>query len=166
MMIIPNCGITNTDAVVTKECIMSKDSDGYKKTKQYHTGIDIEADAIYSLYDGIIVMIGSDGRGSTVIIRTGSSFCVSYSNILNTASIALGEDIHSGDTIGTVKKYVHVEYLTHTESNWPVRIGQDTWYKTNTDGLFTVLDNATSNLTKQDMFSYVDVVEIPDGIMD
>lgn len=165
-MIIPNCGITKTDARVIEECVMSKDSDTYKKTKQYHTGIDLEADAVYSLYDGIIVMIGSDPRGYTVIIRTGSTFCISYSSMKELASIELGSDIHSGDEIGEVKNQVHVEYLTRGESKWPVRIGQDTWYKTNTDGLFTVLDNATSNITKQDMFSYVDVVEIPDGIMD
>lgn len=165
-MIIPNCGITKTDARVVKECVMSKDSDTYKKTKQYHTGIDLEADAVYSLYDGIIVMIGSDSRGYTVIVRTGSTFCISYSSMKELASIELGSDIHSGDKIGVVKNQVHVEYLTRGESKWPVRIGQDTWYKTDTGDMFTVLDDVETGINRNDLFSYVDIVEIPDGLMD
>lgn len=130
MGVISNCEITKQDSEILKECVMSSDNKLYSEYKGYHTGIDLSATKVYSLFDGLVVWIGNVTKGHSVIIRTGESFCMSYMYILSLPSnIQKGRAVSKGQYLGDVYKYVHVEKLGQTKSKWPVRLGVETWYK-------------------------------------
>lgn len=163
-MVIPNCGITGQDSKVLKDCVMSKNSVFYTIYKGYHTGVDLEATQVYSLYDGVVVKIGKNNLGCSVIVQTGSSFCISYGN-LKDVSLREGQSISSGDVLGSVDKKVHVEYYTTKQSSWPVRVGTRTWYKNDTSEiLYTKKTEMTSS-----QFSSLNIHEMsdyPGGVTD
>lgn len=127
-MIILNCGITMQDSEVLKPCVMDKNSDEFKRTGEFHTGLDIVAENTNSVYRGRVVYIGNEDSGRTVVIQTGSSFCVCYKR-LKTVNVTLNDLIEERCFIGIADKYVHVEVYLKDKSDWPVRIGYETWYK-------------------------------------
>ena len=145
-MVISNCEITKQDSKILKYEVLDDSSDEFKATKEFHTGVDLSGEKIYSAYDGTVVSVGSDESGQSVIVQTGSSFCVCYKRLISVA-VRGGQDISKGTFIGKVEKYVHVEVLKHSENVWPVRIGAQTWYKSSVDSL---LENKLSapNLNK------------------
>lgn len=160
-MIIQNCKITGADSKVIKDCVMSKDSELYRLYRGYHTGIDLSGSSVFSMYDGVVVQIGNSTKGRSVIVRTGSSFCVVYSNLSEVSDIQAGQDITSGYRIGSVKSHVHVEYLTLSESIWPVRIGRTTWYKNDVSCLIYG-SPLVSNVENSRLFSSLNINEMSD----
>ena len=146
-MVISNCAITLSDAEVIRPCVMSKDSSIFKKTKQYHTGLDIVAENLVAAYRGRIVYIGNETSGRTVVLQTGSSFCVCYKH-LKTVTVNLNDLLEKYYVVGIADKYVHVEVYTKDKSIWPVRIGNDTWYKQDANLLFN------GGLDRLDMYAY------------
>lgn len=130
-MIITNCGITKYNAEVVRQCVMDDSNPLYKEYGGYNPGINLSAEKIYNLFDGTIVRINNVAKGKIIIVNTSDKFCISYmylSDVPNTLSE--GDTIVNGTYLGDVYKYVHVEYLTNTQSKWPVRIGSRTFYKT------------------------------------
>lgn len=134
-MVISNCEITKQDSQVLKPCVMSTNDEEYKVTGQFHTGIDLSGNDIYSVYSGTVVYTGEDESGKCVVVQTGSSFCITYKH-LDTVDVRMGQNINGGGRLGACLKYVHVELLQKTNSFWPVRIGSDTWYKQNPEPIF------------------------------
>lgn len=127
-MVIHECGVTQEDATVLKDYNVYANDPAYKRIHQYCPGLDLSGTVAYTIYPGMVVYIGEDDFGKTVIVQTGSEFCVSFghlSDVLVSQNSVLGT-IYS---VGTCDKYLHLELLTKTESKWPVRIGSDMWYK-------------------------------------
>ena len=71
-----------------------------------HLGIDIKANkttVVKSSSDGIIKSIKNDPRyGLTVIIEHNNGYASIYSNLLTAEFVTVGENVKSGQTIGTV----------------------------------------------------------------
>lgn len=145
-MIILNCGITLEDSELLKDCVMDENSEAFKRTKQYHTGLDIKANNVFAVYRGRVVYIGEEDSGRTVVIQTGSSFCVCYKRLLS-VNVTLNDLLEPTYFIGIVDKYVHVEVYSKIRSKWAVRVGSETWYKADANllingGLQTYADYA------------------------
>ena len=94
-----------------------------------HTGIDIEADfatVVKATADGTVKSIKNDPRyGITVIIEHTNGYETRYSNLLTAEFVTVGENVTSGQTIGTVgstasfevldKSHLHFEMLKDNE---------------------------------------------------
>lgn len=159
-MVISNCEITKQDSKVLKDCVMTNTSSLYKEYGSYHTGMDIAGDNVYSMYDGTVVSAGRSGSKYSVIIQTGSSVCMCYKNLTSKPSVNLGDNVSSGDLIGHVNGYVHVEALTKQKSLWAVRVGTNTWYKYDVSA---VIYGGISQLEDSDQaiqFSSLDIAEL------
>lgn len=80
-----------------------------------HLGIDIKADKttiVKSSTDGKIKSIKNDPRyGLTVVIEHANGFSSVYSNLLTAEFVVVGEDVKSGQTIGTVGNSATFEIL-------------------------------------------------------
>lgn len=146
-MIISNCGITLSDAEVLKPCVMSKTDPNYKKLGGFHTGLDIKAENIFTIYQGRIVYVGKESSGYVVFIQTGDSFCIGYKHLLG-VSVNLNDLLEPTYTVGYADKYVHVEVYTREKSIFPVRVGNDTFYKQDANLLFN------GGLNTDDMYAY------------
>lgn len=162
-MVIPNCGITHQDSEVLKQCVMSDKDPLFKIYGEYHTGVDLSARNIFSLYDGTVVSIGDSSKGHSVIIQTGMSFCISYRWLTITSSISAGETVCAGQEIGRVDKYIHVEVLTKSQSKWPVRIGRVQWYKTDPMNVIQGNTYIESEAGAQ-YYSEMNIIEIPEYV--
>lgn len=158
MRVIPNCGITDSDAKVLKEEVLSKDDPRYEEYGGYHTGLDIEAKDVHNLLHGVVAMVGQDDSGYSVVVRTGSSVCMKYSG-LDSVDVHPGQEIDLGHQLGDVESSVHVEKLTQDPSMWSVRVGYDTWYKSE---MGTVIEDeyVYQEINRSDLWSSVDVLEI------
>ena len=71
-----------------------------------HLGIDIKADKttiVKSSSDGVVKSIKNDPRyGLTIVIEHVNGFTSVYSNLLSSEFVVVGENVKSGQTIGTV----------------------------------------------------------------
>ena len=71
-----------------------------------HLGIDIKADKttiVKSSSDGIVKSIKNDPRyGLTIVIEHDNGYASIYSNLLSSEFVKVGENVKSGQTIGTV----------------------------------------------------------------
>lgn len=80
-----------------------------------HLGIDIKADKttiVKSSSDGCIKSIKNDPRyGLTVVIEHENGFTSVYSNLLTAEFVVVGENVKSGQTIGTVGNSATFEIL-------------------------------------------------------
>ena len=80
-----------------------------------HLGIDIKADKttiVKSSSDGCIKSIKNDPRyGLTVVIEHNNGFTTVYSNLLTAEFVVVGENVKSGQTIGTVGNSATFEIL-------------------------------------------------------
>ena len=127
-MMIPNCGITGSDADVLKTFKYTADN-RYSTYSYYHSGVDLSGDVAYSVCNGRVVYVGEsdDGRFGVIVQYSGDVF-FQYKNITDTLLTA-GDDIVKGSLIGGCDKYVHFEYITSGENEWPVRVVDRTYYK-------------------------------------
>lgn len=126
--IITNCAVTLQDSKVIKPCVMNRSDPEFAKLKQFHTGLDIEAFHVVAPYKCRIAYIGDESSGRTVVMQTGSSFCICYKH-LESVSCSLNDILDPMYFVGNANQYVHVEVYKHTNSDFPVRIGSETWYK-------------------------------------
>lgn len=127
-MMIPNCGITGSDAEVLKT-FKYEDDNKYVTYSYYHSGVDLSGTQAYSICSGRVVAVSTSDEGDLgVIIQYSGDVFFQYKNILHTPLHA-GDDIVTGTFIGTCDKYVHFEYITSGENEWPVRIVDRTYYK-------------------------------------
>ncbi len=151
-MVISNCEITKQDSEILRSCVMDKNSQEYKKTRQFYTGVDLTATDVYSAYQGTVVLIGKDEHGQNVIVQTGSSFCINYSHMTN-IDVRAGQQISARDRLGLANKYVHVELLQSAQSYWPVRISSATWYKHDPQPIFdkTLQTANVANITNMNV---------------
>ena len=120
---IENCLITNGESA---EIIR-----GYiDKGEQYHTGIDITANEVYSICQGIVIDVGKNSDGYAVTVQNNQNECVRYMH-LKKSDVKVDEYIYIGTFIGLADKFVHFEYITDSQSKpvWPVRINKLTYYK-------------------------------------
>lgn len=99
-----------------------------------HTGIDIQADlttVVKSSAEGTVKSIKNDPRyGITVIIEHVNGYETRYSNLLTAEFVTVGENLTSGQTIGTVgntasfevldKPHLHFEILKDNENLNPI----------------------------------------------
>lgn len=154
-MIIANCAITLTDAEVLKPCVMSKSDPEFSKLKVFHTGLDISADKVFSLYKSRVAYIGSESSGRTIVLQTGSSFCICYKRMKD-IQVELNDILDSMYFVGTVDKYVHVEVYLLEKSNFPVKIGNTTWYKANANLAIN------GGLSTMDTYSYKETYIYPE----
>lgn len=122
------------DAELLKPCVMSKDDPEFKKTGKFHTGVDIEAENVFTVYRGRVVYIGNEDSGRTVVVQTGSSFCVCYKR-MKYVTLNLNDLVEKWALVGVADKYVHVEVYTKDVTIFPVRIGTDEWYKINANAI-------------------------------
>lgn len=157
-MFISNCEITGQTSKVLKECVMSDKHSLYKEYGGYHTGVDIEGSSVFNLFDGVVVWVGKNTQTYSVIVQTGDTFCMVYSN-LTTADVIKGESINKGRKLGDVYKYVHVEKLSNDTSKWPVRVGQRTWYKADVTGM---LYGGYTSLVELPQFDELHIGEMSD----
>ena len=107
-------------------------SDKHKLYKEhgFHTGIDLYAYGVYSLCNGVVTSVGNDGKHYAVTVQYNAFASLRYLH-LKEPSVDAGQIVQQGFSIGTADKYVHFEYVTREkgDSNWPVRIGTETYYK-------------------------------------
>ncbi|MBQ3408847.1 MAG: M23 family metallopeptidase [Clostridia bacterium] len=80
-----------------------------------HTGIDIKANkttVVMAAADGQVKSIKNDPRyGLTVVIEHSNGFNTVYSNLLTAEFVSIGENVKSGQTIGTVGNTAAFEIL-------------------------------------------------------
>ena len=80
-----------------------------------HLGIDIKADkttVVKSSADGIVKSIKNDPRyGLTVVVEHENGFSSVYSNLLTAEFVVVGENVKSGQTLGTVGNSATFEIL-------------------------------------------------------
>lgn len=80
-----------------------------------HTGIDIKADkttVVNAASDGKVKYIKNDPRyGLTVIMEHANGFSTVYSNLLTAEFVSVGEELKSGQPIGTVGNTAAFEIL-------------------------------------------------------
>lgn len=95
-----------------------------------HTGIDIKANkttVVSASADGCVKSIKNDPRyGLTVVIEHNNDFSTVYANLLTAEFVSVGENVKSGQTIGTVgntasfeildEPHLHFEILKNNES--------------------------------------------------
>lgn len=94
----------------------AKDSLVYSETlKEWitHFGIDIKADkttVVKAASDGVVSAIKNDPRyGLTVIIEHSKGFKTVYSNLLTAEFVSVGEQVVSGQTVGTIGNTANFE---------------------------------------------------------
>lgn len=95
-----------------------------------HAGIDIKADkttVVTASADGCVKSIKNDPRyGLTIVIEHTNGFYTVYSNLLTAEFVSVGENVKSGQTIGTVgntaafeildEPHLHFEILKESEA--------------------------------------------------
>ena len=111
----------------------AKDSLIYSETlKEWttHLGVDIKAEratVVKAATDGTVKYIKNDPRyGLTIIIEHSNGFETRYANLLTTEFVSEGEEVKTGQTIGTVgdsaiyeivdESHLHFEILKDSES--------------------------------------------------
>ena len=94
------------------------------------SGIDILADSVYSICEGVVVFVGSSlDRTYVVNVQIDSNQFIRYYN-LKSEAVSPNQVLKKGDKIGVANKVVRVEYCTKEPSGSnPVRIGTSEYYK-------------------------------------
>lgn len=89
-----------------------------------HLGIDIKADKtaiVKSSSDGCVKSIKNDPRyGLTVVIEHENGFTSVYSNLLTAEFVVVGENVKSGQTIGTVGNSATFEILDESHLHFEI----------------------------------------------
>lgn len=126
----------------------------------YHSSIDIEGDRVYSVSSGIVLQVGKDESGWMISIQYDVSTIVRYGH-LKSSLVDVGDRIENGQNLGRASKFVVFEYATLDNSNtmWPVRIGEATYYKHDPQSLLYDDILPDSNISK---IQYMTDSEFPD----
>lgn len=89
-----------------------------------HFGIDIKADktaVVKSSSDGIVKSIKNDPRyGLTIVVEHQNGFSSVYSNLLSSEFVIVGEEVKSGQTLGTVGNSATFEILDDSHLHFEI----------------------------------------------
>lgn len=89
-----------------------------------HLGIDIKADKttiVKSASDGVVKSVKNDPRyGLTVVVEHGNGFSSVYSNLLTAEFVVVGENVKSGQTLGTVGNSATFEILDDSHLHFEI----------------------------------------------
>lgn len=119
--------------------MMNVSNKGNKVLKQWSSstplfsGIDISADDVYNLADGVVIQVSRDFEGKyTVDVQFNASVVLRYSNIIS-CNVSANSKVLTKSILGKADCYIHLEYLKAEKSYpvYPVRIGKTTYYKHN-----------------------------------
>lgn len=143
------CYITKSTGNILVPWISSEKSEWYQIHHGFHTGLDIEANEIYSWESGVVTQIGqSENNLYSVTVQYSGQISLRYMH-LKSVYVNTSDVLFAGSFIGIADKHVHFELLINdpNSSNWPVRIGTITYYKHDPEDLFTgkILLNANDN---------------------
>ena len=116
---------------IRRPWIGSTDDPLYMQYK-FNTGIDVYGKDVYSYASGVVIAVGKDDKYYAVTVQYDAYSCIRYTH-LESVSLSAGDAIQQGFYIGRAHEYLHFEYATKSVSDWPVRIGSETYYKQNPD---------------------------------
>lgn len=170
---LPMSKLVQDNAEIIKPYINDKNSKDFKKYGTLHTGIDVSGQSVHSMSRGEVIL----ANDNKVIIADGKDgFC--YSN-LDDVYVQEHDLITSNQVIGGCKDYVHVEYITSTGTQWPVRVEGKTYYKQDPTDLivngYVKYDSDPIEVVKNEYYSLmedsrewdsVDTSNIVDDLMD
>lgn len=120
-MIVKNCPITKKDSEVKLEYIVDKSSEYVSNTGSIHTGVDIECDYVYSVFDGVVIQICMLDEHMSVTVQYNGTYSVRFSHMKRVDCNA-GQLIKRGDLIGSSDEFVHFELLTSYRSEYGSKV--------------------------------------------
>ncbi|MBP5433645.1 hypothetical protein [Ruminococcus sp.] len=104
------------------------DTDG----KLIYTGADITADSVYSYSSGRVIAVGKDTDlfSYSVTVQYDVFNILRYGN-LSEIAVGAGDILQEGTLLGKADRFLHFEYATKEQgsSRWPVRVGDQTYWK-------------------------------------
>lgn len=159
-MVIKNCVITGQTSKVLKPFIGDEYDDGYKKYKEYHTGVDIECNgSVSSISFGEVLYVGKSGDKRNVIIVDEDGNGYNYSHLDSVEDFEVGDNIDAGEIVGFTSDFVQFEALYQVPNEFPVRVGDKTLYKYDPTDILEenlLFDSSTelANLRLQDPDKY------------
>ena len=115
-MIIKNCPITKKDSNVKLEYIVDETSKYVLDSKSIHTGVDIECENVYSVFDGVVIQCCMLDDHMSMIVQYNGSYCVRYSN-MKSCELIVGHLVKNGDLLGSADEFVHFELLSTVRSS-------------------------------------------------
>lgn len=127
------CPVTRTQSNIIYPYIDSEDNSWYSVYGGLHSGVDIDAESIHSICQGVVIFVGNDSEDNvSITIQYDASQCIRYCH-LSKSYVSSGDLIENGQLIGEADKFVRFEYCNKTKDNsiWSVRISNLTFYKHN-----------------------------------
>lgn len=138
MLFIDYKDITDMDFRITCPWIGESDKKLQKIHKtEFHTGVQIPANNVYSYSQGVVIGIGkqSDAYFVTVQFDAGNLFRYCHMKSVN---VSINEIVQAGDLIGSAKRWMRFEWATTAESSkFAVWFGDVTYFKQNPERLFS-----------------------------
>lgn len=134
-MRILNCRLTKSDTDMITPF-------GQRPDKTWSTRCEVRGTSAYSLSSGMVVAIHKGENGRRVVnVQYNRDTLVRYGN-LQQVTVFLGERVVDGQQIGTACKSVHFELCKKSveDTRFPVRVGQQTYYKVDPTDLLTMRD--------------------------
>lgn len=114
-MIIKNCPVTKTDSNVIKEYVVDENSKYVLDSKSIHTGVDIECENVYSVFDGVVIQCCMLDDHMSMIVQYNGTYCVRYAH-LKSCECTAGHLVKNGDLLGVADEFVHFELLSTVRS--------------------------------------------------
>lgn len=105
----------------------------------YVTGLEVEADKIYSISPGKVISTGyTPSSRYCITVLVNNNQMVRYTN-LDSINVSAGDNVSYRTYLGIAHGFVRLEYCTSAKGNsmWPVRIKSLTMYKQDPIGLLT-----------------------------
>ena len=125
--------VTKQDSEILVPYITDKNSKDYRRYKTLSSGIVLSGQDIYSISDGIVILVGEDeSKLSTVIVQYNLTQCFSYC-LLTSTYVNANDIVTKGTKLGTCKNKMRFEYLTSSKDNsiWARRIDDLVYYPQN-----------------------------------
>ncbi len=122
--------VTHGDVNILKYFDITTKSTYHRSTIGYHTGVDIECSNVYSGFPGTVILVNRpDGKTYTAIVQYNAENAFAYCN-LQSVNVEEGQQVDTDDLIGTCSKFVHVEYLTKSNTTrFKVLVAKQTFYR-------------------------------------
>ena len=113
-VVYTDCLITHQDSKVLKNYILDE-------SQEFHTGIDLEADMVYTPCFGVVIQSCLVDDHQSVIVQYSGNISVRFTH-LQDSYVRVGELVEFDQLIGKADKYVHFEYLTSEETEPGFRV--------------------------------------------
>lgn len=120
--------------------------------KECFTGVMISASEIFSVSDGIVVAVeDNDEFKCQVTIQYSNNIYFRYLNVSNVL-FSITQVVKQHDKIGDCIKNIGViEYITATQSNWPVAINGNKLFKNNPLSAISIQEHLVFNKRIEDV---------------